>query len=147
MKYLIPYKKIRANAKAPFHAHPDDAGWDLYVSSICPHMDDCLIQFGSGLAFDFSSVGFADARPRSSVWKHGLMLTNSAGVIDAGYRGEVCGVFCRMNDKATIYNVGERFLQLVFPLLNIGDTVEFVEVDCLHSSSRGDGGYGSTGDT
>ena len=146
MKYTIPYKKIRPNAKAPFHAHGDDAGWDLYVSSVMPHLDGGFITFGSGLAFDFSSVGFADARPRSSVWKHGLILTNSAGVIDAGYRGEVCGVFYEINDNATIYNVGERFLQLLFPQLGVDDTVEFVEVETLPSSSRGEGGYGSTGE-
>lgn len=145
-KYTIPFKRLRANAKAPLHAHKSDAGYDLYVSSILPHDDGQMITFGCGLAFDFSSVGYADARARSSCWKHGLVLTNGAGVIDAGYRGEVGGVFNAVRKDAKIYNIGDHFIQLLFPMLDIGDEVEFVEVETLPASDRGEGGYGSTGD-
>lgn len=144
-KIIIPYKKLRANAKAPWKAHDTDAGWDLYVSTIYPHEGDNLITFGCGLAFDFSQVGFADARARSSCWKHGLMLTNGAGVIDADYRGEVSGVFFCFNKSKEIYNIGERFLQLIFPIKQ-EYFIEFQEVESLSNSDRGEGGYGSTGD-
>lgn len=146
MKYTIPYKKLRRNAKEPFHAHPDDAGWDLSVSKIQPS-DDCrMITYGCGLAFDFSSVGFADARCRSSICKRNLMLSNGVGTIDAGYRGEVTGVFYVVGDHCDMYHYGDRFLQLVFPLLSPGDTVEFVEVESFGESTRGENGYGSSGE-
>lgn len=146
MKYTIPYKKIRRNACAPFHAHDNDAGWDLSVSKI--RLDDTgrMITYGCGLAFDFSSVGFADVRSRSSVYKHNLMLSNGVGTIDAGYRGEVTGVFYLMHGDCKLYRYGDRFLQLVFPNLSPDDTVEFVEVESLNETSRGVGGYGSTGE-
>lgn len=146
MIYKIPYKKLRQNAKAPARAHSDDAGWDLSVSTIKPHDDGRFFTYGCGLAFDFSGVGFADARARSSCWKHGLVLSNGSGVIDAGYRGEVMAVFLSVSKDAPIYNYGERFMQLLFPKLALGDDVEFVEVEELNSSDRGDCGYGSSGD-
>ena len=146
MKFTIPYKKLRQNAKAPTKAHSNDAGWDLAVSTIRVSDDGQFITYGCGLAFDFSCVGFADARARSSCWKHGVVLTNGAGVIDPGYRGEVMAVFVQVNKDAPIYKYGERFMQLLFPMIHINDEVEFVEVDALQSSDRGQGGYGSSGD-
>ena len=147
MKYTIPYVKIRDGAKPPAKAHIDDAGWDLSVSLIkLDNQNENYITFGCGLAFDFSNVGFAQAMARSSVWKHHMVLTNGAGIIDAGYRGEVMGVFYTLDDKAILYKPDERFMQLVFPQLRPDDVVEFIEVDKLEPSSRGDGGYGSTGD-
>lgn len=146
MIYKIPYKKLRQNAKAPARAHSDDAGWDLSVSTIRVSDDGKFITYGCGLAFDFSSVGYADARARSSCWKHGVVLSNGAGVIDAGYRGEVMAVFVQVSMDAPIYQYGERFMQLLFPKLGIGDDVEFCEVQELGSSERGPGGYGSSGD-
>lgn len=146
MKYTIPYKKLRHNAKAPFHAHPDDAGWDLAVSKMQLSDNARMITYGSGLAFDFSAVGFADARSRSSSYKHSLLLADGVGTIDAGYRGEVTGVFYIMSEDCQLYHYGDRFMQLVFPQLSPQDTVEFVEVEAFSESTRGENGYGSTGD-
>lgn len=144
MKYTIPYVKLRHNAKPPVKAHEDDAGWDLSVSRIKPHDCGDMITYGCGLAFDFSSVGFADVRPRSSVYKHRMVLCNGVGTIDAGYRGEVTAVFYLL-PESNMYHYAERFAQLVFPMLQPGDEVEFIEVAELSETSRGDGGYGSSG--
>ena len=70
-----------------------------------------------------------------------MALTNCVGVIDSGYRGEIMMKF-KMTDNRTMYNVGDRVGQLVimpYP------EVEFEEVDELSETSRGSGGYGSTG--
>ncbi len=70
-----------------------------------------------------------------------MALTNCVGVVDSGYRGEIMMKF-KMTDNRTMYNVGDRVGQLVimpYP------EVEFEEVDELSETSRGSGGYGSTG--
>ena len=81
--------------------------------------------------------------PRSSIRKMDLALTNCVGVIDSGYRGEIQATFKKTQGLDSVkYNVGERGAQIIimpYPKVN------FVEVDELSSTERGDGGFGSTG--
>ena len=80
--------------------------------------------------------------PRSSIRKYDLELTNSVGVIDSGYRGEIQLTFNKVNNKTTIYNVGDRVGQIMiipYPKIN------FVESDELTITERGEGGFGSSG--
>lgn len=80
--------------------------------------------------------------PRSSNSKKTLLLTNSAGVIDSGFRGEVTAVFKKTEYPTKAYEIGERFAQIIilpYP------QIEFEEVEVLTDTERGTGGYGSTG--
>ena len=80
---------------------------------------------------------------RSSIaTKTPLILANSIGLIDAGYRGNLMGVFYNTSDEEFIIEKGQRYLQIAAPLL---DGVNFELVDTLNETSRGTGGYGSTG--
>lgn len=83
-----------------------------------------------------------DFRPRSSVWKTGMVLSNCQGTIDELYTGQVYAVFYHIMPNMPKYEVGDRIGQI-----KIGVTfpIEFVEVDSLNDTERGDGGYGSTG--
>lgn len=83
-----------------------------------------------------------DFRPRSSVWKTGMVLSNCEGTIDEGYINEVSAVFYHIMPNMLKYEVGDRIGQI-----KIGVTlpIEFVEVDKLNETSRGMGGFGSTG--
>jgi dUTP pyrophosphatase len=83
-----------------------------------------------------------DFRPRSSVWQTGMVLSNCIGTIDESYTGEVSAVFYHIMPNMPKYEVGDRIGQI-----KIGATfpIEFVEVEELDKTSRGDGGYGSTG--
>jgi dUTP pyrophosphatase len=83
-----------------------------------------------------------DARPRSSIWKTGMVLSNCEGTIDEDYRGEVSAVFYHLIPDMPRYKVGDRVCQI-----KLGFTLpmEFNEVDKLDDTVRGDGGYGSTG--
>ena len=85
---------------------------------------------------------FGLAVPRSSNSKKDLLLTNSVGVIDSGYRGEVIAVFKKTKYLAEAYKVGERFAQLV--ILPYPE-IELEEAEELSVTERGTGGYGSTG--
>lgn len=83
-----------------------------------------------------------DFRPRSSVWKTGMVLSNSEGTIDELYTGEISAVFYHVMPDMPRYKVGDRIGQI-----KIGATfpIEFVEVDKLSETERGGGSYGSTG--
>jgi len=128
----------------PSYAHPGDAGADLFAR------EDVTLQPGerrlvpTGIALALPEGYVALVHPRSGLaHRNGLSLVNAPGTIDAGYRGEV--QVCLVNlDPATPIELrrGDRIAQLVIQRF---ETAAFVEVDTLPDSSRGAGGYGSTG--
>lgn len=71
-----------------------------------------------------------------------VRLSNAVGVIDSGYRGEVMAVFDVIDENFYVYEVGERFAQMVIVPI---PQVEIEEVEELSESVRGKNGYGSTG--
>lgn len=137
----IKVKKINKDAVIPSYAKLGDAGMDLTAISKEYKEDGQYVKFGFGLAFEIP-LGFVGyIFPRSSICKKDMILSNSVGVIDSGYRGEVSAVFIT-NDEEKCYNIGDRVAQLVVmpvPKINL------IPVKNLQSSERGSGGYGSTG--
>lgn len=137
----VKIKKLVENAVIPRYAKSGDAGLDLTVTSVENKGDK--IVYHCGLAFEIPQGYFGLVVPRSSNAKKDLLLTNSVGVIDSGYRGEVTAVFQKTRLLHTdLYQVGERFLQLIilpYP------QIEFEEVEELSTTERGANGYGSTG--
>jgi dUTP pyrophosphatase len=128
----------------PSYAHPGDAGADLVARediTLQPG-ERRLVPTGIALALPDGYVGLV--HPRSGLaHRNGLSIVNAPGTIDAGYRGEV--QVCLVNlDPATPIELrrGDRIAQLVIQQF---ETAAFVEVDQLPDSSRGAGGYGSTG--
>lgn len=134
----IKIKRLSATAKLPTKAHTSDAGYDLYASSC--HYEDGMLHYGTGVAVEIP-VGYVGlVFPRSSIANTHLTLSNSVGVIDSGYRGEIKAKFRKGGTRG--YNVGDRIAQLIiipYP------EVTFEEVDELSDSDRGEGGYGSSG--
>ena len=127
----------------PVKAHEDDAAYDLRSRE-----DKVLIPGKSTLvAAGFKMelpVGYeAQIRPRSGLaLKHSLMLTNSPGTIDAGYRGEVGVIMYNAGEEDFAISRGDRIAQMVIAKL---PEVELVTADALGESCRGEGGFGSTG--
>lgn len=147
MKYIkkmmkVKIKKLVENAVIPHYAKNGDAGLDLTATSIEQKGEKII--YHCGLAFEIPQGYFGFVVPRSSNAKKDLLLTNSAGVIDSGYRGEVTAVFQKTRLLHTdLYNVGDRFAQLIilpYP------QIEFEEVEELSKTERGVGGYGSSGE-
>lgn len=138
----IKIKKINPFAIAPTKAHATDAGFDLYATSKT-YDNDGNVVYGCGLAFEIPEGYMGLVFPRSSNANKSLLLSNSVGVIDAGYRGEVTAKFKRLYPISQgEYAIGERFAQLiVMPI----PAVEFEVVEELSESERGVGGYGSSG--
>jgi len=81
--------------------------------------------------------------PRSSISKTGLLMLNSIGVIDKGYRGELMAFLWNTTDAPVTVKKGERLVQIVS--LDMSPIHKVVIVDSFHSTARGDGGFGSTG--
>ena len=81
-------------------------------------------------------------RPRSGLaLKHGLTVLNSPGTIDADYRGEIMVLLINFSNEPFIINDGERIAQMVIAR---HEQAEFVEVEVLDETERGEGGYGHT---
>lgn len=127
----------------PAKAHHDDAAFDLRARTDMTLPVGESVVVPTGLFIELP-VGYeAQVRPRSGLaLKHSIMLTNSPGTIDAGYRGEV-GVIVYNGGKAPFpVKRGDRIAQLVIARL---PEVDFIKVDRLTESLRGAGGFGSTG--
>lgn len=149
LKYMnVNFKKLDPRAVAPVRAHESDAGFDLVATQITTEINECgqlILVYHTGLAVEIPNGYFAMLVPRSSIFKKSLALTNSPGVIDSGYRGEILGKFKSTTDVVpAVYKDGERFAQLL--ILPCPD-VTFTETSELSNSDRGEEGYGSTGDS
>ena len=132
------------NAVLPKKAHSSDACFDVTATSI-KDLGDGRIEYGLGIHLQpdymYRGVQF-DFRPRSSIHKTGLILSNCIGTGDQNYTGEYKAVFYNLIKDLPNYKVGDRILQMqVTKALD----VEFEVVDELLETDRGDGGYGSTG--
>lgn len=137
----VKVKKLVENAVIPHYAKSGDAGLDLTVTSVETNGDK--IVYHCGLAFEIPQGFVGLLFPRSSNAKKDLLMANSVGVIDSGYRGEITAVFSKTRLlHPDLYQVGERFAQLVimpYP------QIEFEEAEELSVTERGTGRYGSTG--
>ncbi len=138
MELNIKIKKLHKDAVIPTKAHATDAGCDLYATSC--HYDNGLIIYGTGIAVEIPEGYVGLVFPRSSIANTHLTLSNSVGVIDSGYRGEVMAKFRKGGTRG--YHVGERIAQLI--ILPYPEVV-FEEAEELSESDRGTGGYGSSG--
>ena len=160
----VKIKKLHPDAEIPQKTFPSDFCYDCVAVSeeeIAPN----VWKYGLGWAaqiergpeplfirdkivgdcYDMSESPILlslDFRPRSSIYRTGMVLSNAQGTIDENYRGEVSAVFYHVMPELPRYKVGDRIGQikigLTFP-------IQFEEVETLDDTDRGTGGYGSTG--
>ena len=142
----VKIKKLHKDAVIPKYAHNGDAGMDLVAVSKKIDSDGNIV-YGTGLAFEIPEGYVGLVFPRSSNAKKDLLLSNSTGVVDSGFRSSVTLKFkplmeIKQSEFLEVYEVGDRVGQMIimpYP------QIEFVEVDKLSETERGEGGYGSTG--
>jgi dUTP pyrophosphatase len=135
----VRIKKLNENAVIPTYAKVGDAGMDMVATKIINETLDS-ITYGTDIALEIPEGFVGLVFPRSSIRKTDLILSNSVGVIDSGYRGEIQATFKRSGVYA--YAVGDRVAQI---MIIPHPEVEFEEADELSDTERGDGGFGSTG--
>lgn len=154
----VKIKLLNPNSVLPSKAHDDDFCYDCVATS-CEEIAPNIYKYGLGLAFqvdrgnengysadwlpELSNVDLAiDVRPRSSIHKTGMVLSNSVGTLDEGYRGEVSVVFYHLYPNLPKYEIGDKVCQIK---LGAAIPVDFEVVNELNQTARGTGGYGSTG--
>lgn len=135
----------RGHQQLPIYATPQSAGMDLRANIDAPitlhPMERRLIPTGLHIALP---EGYeAQVRPRSGLaLKHGLTVLNSPGTIDADYRGEVGVLLINLSQEDFVINDGERIAQMVIAR---HEQADFIIVEELDQTERGEGGYGHTG--
>ena len=143
-KLKIKFKKLNENAVMPTFGSKYAAGADLYSAEeelvIMPN-ETAFIGTGIACAIPNNCVGLIFARSGLAC-KKGLAPANKVGVIDSDYRGEIKVALHNHSKEPQTVLKGERVAQMVitnyFP-------VDYIEVDCLDETKRGEGGFGSTG--
>jgi dUTP pyrophosphatase len=144
----VKFKKLDPKAVIPTYANPGDAGLDLTVTRISRYTTATSRQYFyyTGLSVEIPEGYVGLIFPRSSIYKTNLTLTNSVGVIDSGYRGEIKAVFNLTYighfRGGYPYQVGDRVAQLVIVPI---PKIEIEEVDELTPTERGAQGFGSSG--
>jgi dUTP pyrophosphatase len=142
----IQFKKLVPDAQKPKFGKPGDAGADLVATSIVvDDSKDNQIVYGTGLAVEIPEGMVGLVFPRSSVRNYDLTMSNSVGVIDSGYRGEIMVTFNikpGLLDKRKMYSLGDRIAQLVIMPVPLA---QYVEVEELSETERNTSGHGSTG--
>ena len=135
----------KSNNSLPEYATLLSAGMDLraFITKpiILETLDRALVP--TGLYIEIPEGYEAQVRPRSGLAiKHGITVLNSPGTIDADYRGEICVELINLSNKPFTVEPNERIAQLVF---NKYEQAEFIEVEELSKTERGEGGFGHTG--
>jgi dUTP pyrophosphatase len=140
----LRFTKLSEKATLPTRAHDDDAGLDLYAAEAARIVPGARVTVGTGLAVAVPDGLAGLVLPRSGLaLKHGVTLVNSPGLIDPGYRGEVRVVLLNTDQTIALQvKPGDRIAQLL--LVPIA-TASPMQADALDESTRGAGGFGSSG--
>jgi dUTP pyrophosphatase len=135
----------KSNHPVPAYSTILSAGMDLRANlgnsvSLKP-LERNLI--GTGLYIELPEGYEAQVRPRSGLaYKFGITVLNTPGTIDADYRGEIGVILVNLSNEVFVVNNGDRIAQMV---INKHEKAEWLEVEILNASDRGEGGFGHTG--
>lgn len=139
----VPVLITAAPGFEPVYAKPGDAGADLRSTSAVTISagERSLVPTGVSIALPAGYVGLV--HPRSGLAaKHGITVLNTPGTIDAGYRGEIMVILYNSSKTDFEVAVGDRIAQLVIQTV---ETANFVSVEKLPETERGESGFGSSG--
>jgi dUTP pyrophosphatase len=139
----IPFLRLDPELSSPRRAHHDDAGIDLRArdDTVLEPGEWAMVPTGVAVAIPEGHAGLV--APRSGLAaRHGISVVNGPGVIDSGYRGELKVILINHGTTALHLNRGDRVAQLLVVPIALP---EMVEVDELPDSTRGAGGFGSSG--
>lgn len=143
---LLRIKALNESVKNMYknhgHFHEGDAGLDLFVIEKQTISSGQTVRIKFGISCENMDKQPYLLMPRSSISKTPLRLCNSIGLIDAGYRGEIMAAVDNVKQEKYEIEIGQRLFQLVSM---DGGPISFVLTDELSQTSRGTGGFGSTG--
>ncbi len=140
---IVKIKKLHPDAVVPQYAHEGDSGADLFstIDYVLQPMERKAIP--TGLAAEIPKGFELQVRPKSGLaLKNGITVLNTPGTIDFGYRGEIHAILINLGAEPYSIKVGQKVAQLVAAPVAYA---QFEVVDELSETSRGEGGFGSTG--
>ncbi len=138
---IVKFQLLRADAKLPQYAHPDDAGFDIYSTEKKTLVPGERYVFQLGISSAIPEGYFVSFRDKSGLAaKYGLHTL--AGVIDSGYRGEWGVVIVNTGTEPVTIEKGDKIAQ---GILQEAPRAKIIEVGKLSDTERGLGGFGSTG--
>lgn len=141
----VKINKLSPDAVIPTYAKDGDAGMDMIATKVISDTLDS-VTYGTDIAVEIPEGFVGLIFPRSSIRKTNLQLSNSVGVIDSGYRGEIQATFNKIQGVTEgvreRYLIGDRIMQI---MIIPHPVIEFEEVEELNNTERGEGGFGSTG--
>ncbi len=141
-KVTIGFKRINTGAQIPTRATSGSAGYDCYLPETCPPINAGEIRIVKlGFALEIPEGYCVRIVPRSGLASKGLLIANSPGLLDSDFRGEI-GVILWSVGGIFPLNKGDRICQMT---IEKAPESEFVVIDELSDSDRGEGGFGSTG--
>ena len=139
----IKIQKINSEAIIPHYVHKGDAGMDLYSVEDAVLLAGERKLIGTGLKFVIPMGFELQVRPKSGLAANfGVTVLNTPGTVDCGYRGEVKGILFNSSKNDYQAKKGEKIAQAVIAKV---EDAEIEEVKELSETTRGDGGFGSTG--
>jgi len=139
----IKIKKIKENAIIPKYVHQGDAGVDIYSTEDYVLKPGERVLVSTGIKIAVPKGYEAQIRPKSGLaLNNGISIVNTPGTIDAGYRGEVGIIAINLGKESFKIEKGKKIAQMV---INKVEEAEFEEVEELDNTTRGEGGFGSTG--
>ena len=141
MRLLV--KRLSNDAKVPGYAHEGDSGMDLFAAENAELQPGERKAVKTGLSVAVPKGYEVQVRPKSGLaLSHGITVLNTPGTIDSGYRGEIMVIMANLGEKAYKVEKGRKIAQMVVSKV---EEAKVLEVDDLDETSRGDGGFGSTG--
>jgi len=140
---VVKIKKLHPNAFVPQYAHEGDSGADLFstIDYTLQPMERKAVP--TGLSAEIPKGFELQVRPKSGLaLKHGITVLNTPGTIDFGYRGEIHAILINLGSEPYVIKAGQKVAQLVAAPVAYA---KFEVVEELSETSRGEGGFGSTG--
>lgn len=148
---IVKFRKLLPNAIVPVYKTAGAAGADLYIASfsgrcagdaMCRLYPGQILLVDTGLSIQVPFGYEGQIRPRSGLGTKGITVVNTPGTLDSDFLGNVRIALINVGDKHYDLNVGDRVAQLVIaPVVR----AQFVEVEALEETERGENGFGSTG--
>ncbi len=139
----VKFVKVDKDAIIPDYAHSGDAGMDLYSIEDCTIEPFTFKKVSTGLLMQLPKGTEGQVRSKSGIaLKNGVFVLNSPGTVDENYRGEVGVILYNLSKQNFEIKKGQKIAQLVINKVCYAKTKV---VESLDSTSRGEGGFGSTG--
>lgn len=147
-KHSIPkcivYKRSD-EAIVPSKSRFSDVGYDIHIIKVHKRINQTTVLYDTGIALNIPLKYYVEIVPRSSLSKTGYMLSNSVGIIDRSYRGNLYIALTKVSEDAIDIQFPFRCCQLIFRKQEFVDLLDEIEDYRFHQSTRDMGGFGSTG--